>query len=299
MAEGRFLRNTILRRLCEVLKVHLHAYVKILRFGNAAMAAGAVFLGAWISSTRLTVSEVISLAIAAFCATGFGNIINDLLDIRTDRICHPDRPLPSGTMRPAEAFLYGLFLAATSLGLSYTVSPRFGTATAAPLAVLVAYALLLKSTPLAGNAVVSIMVAYSLVYGGIGSPDFALLVVPAILAMLLNFSREIVKDIQDDPGDRTAGLTTSAMLSRALLYRILIADSVLYFALLFVPCLRGRCGLPYAGTVIAVTIPLHARRLWLMKSPDWSGRARLISSLIKIEMLSGLLALALDRLLRH
>ncbi|MBN1575143.1 MAG: geranylgeranylglycerol-phosphate geranylgeranyltransferase [Chitinispirillaceae bacterium] len=275
--------------------MHPLSYLKIIRPPNAAMAAGAVCLGAWISSARLPLWSISILAAVAVCAAGFGNVINDILDVGTDRISHPDRPLPSGTMGRTGAITYGALLALFALAGAFLVGPRFGIATLLPLMLLIIYAIRLKATPLAGNVIVSLLVAYALIFGSLGAPQFHHLFVPALLAMLLNFSREIIKDLQDDPGDRTAGIITSAALPFALLKRVLFICSGIYALLLFLPCLLGHFGTMYAVIVFTAVIPLHIRRLLLLLRPDWRDRVSTISLLLKIEMISGLLALAIDR----
>ena len=278
------------------LRLYPSAYIKIIRPFNAAMSAGAVCLGAWISASRLSPLNIAILAMVAANATGFGNVINDIFDMETDRISHPDRPLVRGTISRANALIYAILLAVFALGAAFTISPLFGTAALIPLLILVIYAITLKGTPLAGNVIVSLLVAYALLYGGLSAPHLLHLVIPALLAMLLNFSREIIKDIQDVQGDRAAGLTTSATLSPQLLKNILFLCNGIYLALLFLPYLLGHFGAVYAAIVLFFILPLNVYRLFLLNRRDWSNRVVTISLLLKVEMASGLFALAIDRL---
>ncbi len=260
------------------------------------MASGAVYLGVWISSAPLSLLRSTILAAVAACATGFGNVINDVIDIDSDRISHPDRPLPSGQLSTANALVYGIVLAVLALTGAFFVGSRFGIATLIPLLLLTLYAIRLKGTPLAGNLIISLLVAYALIFGSIGAPKVHQLFIPAVLAMLLNFSREIVKDLQDDRGDRAAGIITSAALPHPLLRRILYVCSGVYALLLFVPFLLGHFGILYVLIVAIAAVPLHIRRLVLLHRPDWNTRTAVLSLLLKIEMFSGLFALAIDRI---
>jgi geranylgeranylglycerol-phosphate geranylgeranyltransferase len=165
-----------------------------------------------------------------------------------------------------------------------------------PLLILTLYAFRLKGTPLAGNVMVSALVAYALLFGSLGAPHFTHLLIPAVLAMLLNFCREIIKDVQDAPGDRAAGISTTAVLGEKAVRRIIYGCSIVYFALLFVPALLGHFGIVYAGVVAATALPLSFLRLRKLHRPDWPTQCASISTLLKIEMLAGLLALAIDRL---
>ena len=274
------------------------AYIKILRVQNAAMAAGAVFLGAWIAESVHTVFQTALLALAAILATGFGNVINDILDLETDRISHPDRPLPRGLISVTAAGWYAGLLVAGALAASWSVAPRYCFATFFPLMLLSLYAFFLKKTPLAGNILVSLLVAYTLLFGAIEAPFRLRLIIPALLAMLLNFTREIVKDLQDETGDRAAGMTTTASLPRRTLLAILYGCSSVYLPLLFIPSLTGVCTLVYAATVGVLVIPLHMMRLMLFFRYRLVSRLGKASLSVKLELLSGLAALTLDRLFR-
>jgi geranylgeranylglycerol-phosphate geranylgeranyltransferase len=271
-------------------------YIKILRPSNAAMAAGAVWLGAWISRSAIGAENISLLAAAAFFSTGFGNVINDILDRETDRISHPDRPLPSGRMSIGNASIYMILLATAALTASFSVAPLYGIATVIPLTALLLYARFLKGTPLVGNILVSLLVAYSLLFGSLAAPDLSSLFIPALCAMLLNLSREIIKDIQDTPGDRAAGIVTTAALPAALLQKILLVCSGIFAVVVYLPFFRGDFGIPYVLAVTAIAVPLHTFRITLVLKPDWTGKCAKISRLLKIEMVSGLAALAIDRL---
>lgn len=272
----------------------LSAYIKIIRLPNATMAATAVFLGAWISATPLSLNQVLLLAISAICSTGFGNVLNDITDRATDRISHPQRPLVSGTMTLPEAWGYALSLAVIALVGAFFVGPRFGVATIFPLLLLAIYARYLKGTPFTGNTVISLLVAYALLFGSLGAPGFNRLLIPAVLAFLLNFSREIIKDIEDASGDHAAGIITTASLAHPLLRQIILLSSTLYGILLFLPFLTGLTGKVYVGLVVVTVLPLHLYRLKMLHAKEWEQRVALISRLLKIEMLAGLMALSID-----
>ena len=237
------------------------------------------------------------LCIAAGAATAFGNVVNDMRDVATDRISHPDRPLVRGEITMRAAGLFALLLALLSAGVSALVSEIHLVATIIPLALLLVYTRFLKATPLSGNIMVSLLVAYPLLYGSLLAPAFNRLVIPALAAFLANGLREIVKDLQDEPGDRTAGLMTTAALPPIALSVIVMILSILYIALLPVPVLLHQFGLPYALVCMAGIAPLHG--FWIVR---WTMRDRvpklsLLSALLKGEMLLGLMAMAADQLI--
>lgn len=272
------------------------AFVEMTRPLNALMAAGAVCLGAWISSSPLTCFQRFLLATVAFLATGFGNTINDIMDIETDRVSHPSRPLPRGTFSVKDALIFACVISLSALFCAFFVGLRFGFATLVPLLLLTAYALFIKGVPLTGNLLVSLLAAYALVFGSLSAPCLHYLYIPALLAMLLNFCREIVKDIQDRAGDLSADIFTSAALSHSLLKKIILVISILYALLLFLPFFLGHFGIVYAAFVSATCVPAMFYRLFLLRKRVWETRLPHISALLKVEMLFGLCALSADRL---
>ncbi|MBN1127581.1 MAG: geranylgeranylglycerol-phosphate geranylgeranyltransferase [Chitinispirillaceae bacterium] len=271
-------------------------YVRTARPGNMLMTGAAVCLGFWLSHMTLIPSALALLVIAGMCATAFGNVTNDLRDRATDRISHPDRPLPRGDLVPLHAWLYAAFLALIAVGSALFVSSLHAVATLVPLLLLVLYTRYFKGTPLFGNIVVSLLVAYALLFGGLTGPLFNRLLVPAALAFLLNVIREIIKDLQDEPGDRAAGIATTALLPGPALRAVITVLCLAYAGLLFVPWLSRNFGAVYAIVCAAAALPLHLAWFLLFMRATWRIRLPLLSSLIKIEMVAGLAALALDQI---
>jgi geranylgeranylglycerol-phosphate geranylgeranyltransferase len=262
---------------------------------NGLMAGLSVMLGFWLAQAPRSLMALVLLVVAAFASVSFGNVVNDLHDIATDRISHPERPLATGAIRPAQAWLFALLLTALALLCGFAASVAHGVGTLIPIALLALYARFLKGTPLTGNILVSLLVGYALLFGALRAPLFAQLLAPAGCAFLLNFCREIVKDLQDEAGDRQAGIVTSAALSPALLRGLIAGLGVLYLVLLPVPYLSGAFHAVYLGIALAL-IPLHVVWTARLFRPDWRDRLGRVSGLIKLEMLGGLIALAADRL---
>ena len=276
----------------------LHPFLRILRLPNAAMTAFGVFLGFWIGYTRQSPLSLLLLVIAGIASTGFGNVLNDILDRESDRINHPDRPLPCGEISPPAARAYACGLALLGLSCGFAADPIHGVGVIAALVLLALYAFRLKATALWGNLLVSILVAYPVVFGALGGERFGHLLLPALLACLINFCREAIKDIQDARGDAAAGITTTAALGTPLLRHILTGVSVVYAAGVFVPYALGHFGIVYLVVCLAVVLPLHVWwfRFWLGR--EYRRRLPAVSRAIKLEMAAGMAALALDQLRR-
>jgi len=258
-----------------------------------------VALGFWLSHAAGPWQKLILLIAAAIAAGGFGNVVNDISDIATDKISHPSRPLAKGDISKRSSTVFSVLCAAAALICGFLASWQHGIGASVPLVMLLLYALILKGTPLAGNVLVSALVAYTIVFGGLLGPDVQRLYVPAILAFLLNMPREIIKDVQDQPGDRVAGYITSASLSRPALKAIIAVCGLLYAMLVIVPYVSRGFGIAYALVCLIVVAPLHLYWSWLFYRSDFRKSAGKISALIKWEMAAGLGAMAVDEIIKR
>ena len=269
--------------------------IKLIRPVNAAMASIGVVLGFWFCGVNYSLINLILLIIATICALGYGNIINDIKDSDGDKINHPQRPIPQGEISKKQATVFAILLAIISLVTGYIVSLQHGVATLIPLLILTLYTLYLKGVPLLGNIVISMLVAYTLVFGGLGSTNTIIVVVPAVLAFLLNLCREIVKDMQDKAGDLKVGVHTTAVLPDKILKAVLAILALLFIPLIFLPYILGHFRLIYMSICAIVLLPLHISWFYFLFGKDHTKKLDGISTAIKIEMLGGLAALALDK----
>jgi geranylgeranylglycerol-phosphate geranylgeranyltransferase len=271
-------------------------YLKIARINNVLMTGIAVGLGFWLGRSTLPMPALFLLIIAGISAASFGNVINDLRDIVTDRISHRNRPLPKNELSIDRARIFAFYLAFTALESVVFISPAYVAWTAFPLLILAVYTRFLKSVPLAGNIVISLLVGYAILYGALGAPALSHCAVPAALAFLLNLVREIIKDVQDEPGDRAAGIVTTAALPDRHIKAIIYISIAAFLLLLFTPRLFGHFGDIYAVSCAAIVLPLQALWLVIFTGRNWRGKLSLLSLLLKLELAAGLAALVADRI---
>ena len=271
-------------------------YFKIARPHNALLTGITVALGFWLGRSTLPLPALVLLIVAAVAATAFGNVINDIHDVATDRISHPSRPLPRNELSVNSAWICSIYLMTVAIGSAAFVSLTYLAATLLPILILACYTRFLKGTPFAGNIVVSLLVGYAILYGGLLSPAFPRLIIPALLAFLLNLVREIIKAVQDTPGDRAAGIITTAALPSSVIKSVIYAANVVYLILLFLPWMLHQFGPLYACIAAAGVLPLHVFLLLLFRKSNWRSRLSICSLLIKCEMAIGLVALTADQL---
>lgn len=198
----------------------VQALLALCRPTNAAIAVGGVAVGALmqlradgVSWTSAHVTHAVAVGAATSLILAAGNAFNDVCDVATDRLNRPDRPIASGRISRRMA---GAFAAATGLAgiaLAATVSSVALLLAVGAAALLAAYSLWLKSTPFAGNVVVSLLSAGAVLAGGVAVGGGAATFAANVFVLLLTFVREVLKDIEDLPGDLAASLrTTPAVL---------------------------------------------------------------------------------------
>ena len=266
----------------------IKALIDMIRPINAVMTAIGVVIGNLFTGSLSTVS-VVAQVVAAIAAVGFGNVINDINDIETDRVAHPKRALPSGIISVRGALNYACFLGIVALVAGRVASVAHLYGVFVPLFLLIVYAIKLKGTPILGNVVVSLLVAYPLLFGAIGV-NLSAVALPAILAFITNLIREIVKDIIDYPGDSRAGIVTTASLDSRVIYgflNFLIATS---FIALILPLTSNLFRLFYPIGTALVVIPLMRKGVRLYRDRELITFAQNL----KMQLLAGLLLIGVE-----
>ncbi len=250
---------------------------------------------------RMTASDIacygpVMAAISAFLICAAGNIVNDLADIEIDRINRPDRVLVSGLLSRKFAFVLAVIMNLAAIGVALTVNPAVTALGLIAIFLLLAYNLKLKQVPILGNTIIGLLAGLTFISGGLAvdtASTFALPgpLIPAIFAFLFHLVRELVKDVQDIDGDKTAGIRSipqiigiRASLWLALgLYLILAAAS-------FIPVYFEWFGRYYRLIVTYImNLPLGLFLLFICFRPDETG-LKALSWALKIGMIVGLVA---------
>jgi geranylgeranylglycerol-phosphate geranylgeranyltransferase len=185
--------------------------LSMMRLPNCVMIGFAVIVGELMASTTVPVRAAFYGFMTGFLLLAASMVSNDYFDREIDRINEPERPIPAGVIKPAEALSFTLILAA--IGFWFAENSGAGALVIATVSVIimVLYNSRLKKTGLLGNALVSTNVAIPFVYGGfvVGSPTWSLGIF-SLLAFLSSIGREIVKGIVDVSGDTARGVKSIA-----------------------------------------------------------------------------------------
>lgn len=276
--------------------VRLRAVAALLRPLNFLMFLAGVALGGWLAAGTEAFSGVagerlLVAAVSAALIGGAANSLNDVFDLEIDRLNRPDRPLPSGRLSPAAARrIWGAGSAAGVL-LAAFLSAAHVTVALLAVVLLFGYSARLKRTVLWGNAAVALLVALTLVYGGLTAGDVTPALVAAVFAFLTTLAREIVKDLQDASGDAAQGARTLPVVYGAKTAgRVVTGVLLATLAVMPVPFLAARYSGLYLLVVLAAAF-LLLRVLWLVGED--AHRAAEASACLKGVMFAGMVALAL------
>lgn len=268
--------------------------LKLLRPLNILMVLAGVLLGAWLTRSETTIdwSHAFTAACSLALLAGAGNVHNDLVDMATDRINKPSRPLVSGAVSVRTAGLVAVGCLATSLLLASLVSGFHALGIVAIAALLWLYNSRLKHVPLAGNVLVAALVTASLPFGAQGPRWTSMLVVGMVFSLVINVIREIVKDAEDAAGDHATGSRTMAVrlgpqttrtVSMALMSVTLVAMPL--------PVVLT----PIGGTWLLAILPAALLlALAIIHAAARPFPAKLVANRLKMSMVAGLVALAVS-----
>jgi len=228
-------------------------------------------------------------ALSGLALGAAGNAWNDICDTAADRLnrAPAQRPLTAGGIRRGTADLIVFLGSLVGLAAAALVSGRQVMAATIALAVMLAYSPRLKPLPAVGNIAVALIAGLPPFYGALAVGVPAAGVVPWVLAAWLHLAREIVKDVEDETGDRAIGRRTLPIVVGRRPAQVVAAGVALLFvpASLLLPRLAG-----YGGAYFLIALPAQMAVLiaatWLIL-----GRVERVSLLIKGSMVVGLVAL--------
>lgn len=208
-------------------------YLKLIRFQNLLMLAlmQLVFRYGFLELQNIPLAladwQFYILVLATVCIAAGGYIINNIFDVETDTENKPENVIVGKFISETKA--YNLYIGFTVVGVAmgFYLANLIGKPSFASLFIIIAatlyfYATSLKQSLLIGNFIVALLLSVSVVIVGIfdlypvtfeeNRPVmgllFGILLDYALFAFIINFIREIVKDLQDVNGDLNQGMNT-------------------------------------------------------------------------------------------
>ena len=270
--------------------IKLFAYIKIVRPINVMITYLVVLVAILISqTTKLDILVYFFVPLSASLIAAAGNIINDIYDIETDRISHPERVLVKGHLDIKSAWILNFLLNTTAVFITLLLSKSLLVIAVLTIVLLYFYSTHLQRLPLIGNITVAILTGAAFIFGGLAAENVYDSIIPAVFAFMINLIRELVKDVQDIEGDSKNGYQTFPIKYGVLSTKklIIILCTILFLMTLF-PFFLQVYKIEYFVIVMLTVNPII---VYLVKSlssnKDNITRASL---LLKINMIAGLLA---------
>jgi 4-hydroxybenzoate polyprenyltransferase len=213
-----------------IIMIH---FFKLVRYQNLLMLAfmQLIFRYGFLKWQNVPLSladwQYFLLVLATVLIAAGGYVINDIFDQNTDSENKPSKVIVGNKI--SEALAYNLYVGLTiaGVGIGFYLSnvimkPGFATLFILIASLLYLYATSLKQMILIGNIIVALLLSFSVIIIGIydlypatyegNQKDmgvlFSILLDYAFFAFILNFIREIVKDLEDINGDYNQGMNT-------------------------------------------------------------------------------------------
>jgi geranylgeranylglycerol-phosphate geranylgeranyltransferase len=277
----------------------LAAIIKLIRPFNFLIIFLSIIVAGIISSGNTAGSQfseniglILLAALSGAFAASAGYVINDYFDLYIDQVNRPDRPLPSGAVKQNEAaaIYFILFLASLILSAFINIAAFLTVLIASNLLFLYSYKL--KSTVLTGNITVAFLTGLAFIYGGIALNNIEGTFLPALFAFLINFIRELVKDIEDMKGDIKEGVLTfpgKYGISRSKLLITFITGALIL--LTFIPFILHLYKIEFT---IAVALAVDPILIYFLKSLYENHSLKSLhklSNILKLDMAIGLAAI--------
>lgn len=275
----------------------LTGLLRLLRPKNALMASIGTLIGWRSGQGRADLNLVLALFIPALVLMG-GNAINDYFDVEIDAVNRPDRPIPGGLVSRKEALVVYLLLSTLGLAASIRLGPWPLLIAAFFSMAWFLYAFKLKGTGLPGNALVSLGVGFTIIFGEISAskPISTPTLIYASVAFFTNLARELIKTVEDLSGDLRVGLRTFPVREGLESTRKLVrALALITMALAYLPVLAGFSGRAYV-ILASLAVALMVYIFYQAGNLDPKSASRL-SGLIKAAMALGLCAMLADVLI--
>lgn len=273
------------------------SYLNLFRIFESGLLGGSFATFAIISGVT-DINSVLLIGLAVLTLNFAIVSWNDSFDIVEDRISHPERPIPSGTVSIREAQLIGLFFALISFIFAGLIDIKGIIMFALGFGISLLYSIFSKKQFLAKNLTVTvlIMLALLLVPWLFEKPLTPMILMFTLSVAILLSGYEILKDIRDVEGDILAGIDTIP-----LRYNLRFA-AILATSFFIISCLIMVIGLAMLSffvesfialiTTIAIIFPLF----WLIQNPtpdrtDYTRYTVIILLGIAISIIGGLVYL--------
>jgi geranylgeranylglycerol-phosphate geranylgeranyltransferase len=269
------------------------AFITILRPLNFLITFLSIYFAIVIADKSLFLSWKAFLgSLAGGIISGAGMVINDYFDVEIDRINRPERPIPAGLISSNTAIVYYVILNLIALALLLFTNSIALLIALISIVVIFFYSHSLKNRGLIGNFVVGFMTGLAFIFGGVIGENVLPMLFPFLFALLVNFAREILKDVEDIEGDRIKNLKTFPIVygeKRAIQFFVFLISLTIIVTI--IPFLLGVFNVYYLLIVLFLVDLVFVHIIKRVLNQPSRTELRKLSELIKYEMIFGLIAI--------
>ena len=217
----------------------------------------------------------------------FGNIMNDIVDIKTDTINRPSRLLVKKMITVPQAKLMLLISALVLCCLLSFLSYKALLFYALLFCLLVSYNLFFKKTPFIGNVIISFLLSSVIIFTELVIlGNFKELLPLAFLAFYISVIREVIKDLEDYKGDqKTNYYTLPIFIGKKQTNYFVISLIIIFCIICLIPIYINIDYLLYI--IIIIEIPMFYSLFLLIKQPEKKEFSQ-ISMILKGVIMGGL-----------
>ena len=271
----------------------LKAVFKIMRPLNILITFLSVIVAGIIAQGKNYVPQILLLvAIAESLTFSAGNIINDIFDIETDKLNRPERVLPKGEINKQTAFIVYILFVLLSGFISFYVNTAVFKIIIGTNIILFLYSFVLKRTILLSNVIVASVVGSAFILGASAVDNIKAGYIPFLFALLINFGREIVKDMQDIKGDTAQGMKSfPSVFGFKSSKLVILLSSFLLIIFTFYPYVFNLYGLTYFLFILIIVDPFLIFIIYKLFKNDSVENLKKISLYLKLNMVFGLVAI--------
>ncbi|WP_050979848.1 geranylgeranylglycerol-phosphate geranylgeranyltransferase [Flavobacterium sp. ACAM 123] len=297
-------------------------YLKLIRYQNLLLLASMQLIFRYgflkLQNIALALNDwqygLLVLSTVLIAAAGY--VINNIFDQDTDLENKPDGVIIGKSVTESAAYTIYAALNISGVAIGFYLSnvilkPSFAAVFILIAATLYIYATSLKQMMVLGNVIVALLLSFSVViigvfdlYPVINAENqllmanlFSILLDYALFAFIINFIREIVKDMEDIKGDTSQGMDTLAIvLGIAKTTKVVFALGLMAIVMLFVYTksyfLANKLFIATLYTILFVLAPLlfFTIKIWTAKSKEDFHN---LSTLLKWILLFGILSIAI------
>ena len=175
---------------------------------NALLAAVSAWVGYYFSSGLNTTTDMYYACLAtAFICAG-GNVWNDYFDCTIDQINKPHKPYASGMIPGSIMVLMGVSFLCSGIVLSLFINKQAAVIAGMAVVVVMLYNIYVKRVVLLGNILIAVLSGFTFLFGAAAGQGMQYAIVPAVFASLYHLGREVLKDVEDQEGDRQQNIKT-------------------------------------------------------------------------------------------